>query len=51
MNKGIFEKQEKDWWKRNYLLTAFMLVLGLGLIAGYFWSRYPDKFKKILGIE
>jgi len=35
----------------NNTLAAFMLVLGFGSIAGYFWSRYPDKFKKILGIE
>ena len=35
----------------NSPLTAFMLVVGLGSIALYFWTRYPDKFKKILGIE
>lgn len=35
----------------NSTLAAFMLVLGLGSIAGYFWSRYPDKFNKFFGFE
>lgn len=28
-------------------LTAFMLVLGLGSIGFYFWTKYPEKFKKL----
>ena len=35
----------------NSTLGAFMLVLGLGSIVGYFWSRYPDKFNKFFGFE
>jgi hypothetical protein len=35
----------------NSTLAAFMLVLGLGSIAFYFWSRYPDKFNNFFGFE
>ena len=35
----------------NSPITAFMLLFGLASIAGYFWSCYPDKFKKFLDIE
>ena len=30
-------------------LTAFVLLIGLGLITVFLWFRFPDKFKIILG--
>lgn len=32
-------------------LALFMLSMGLISIAGFFWFRYPDKFKKVTGLD
>lgn len=29
------------------LLTAFLLIMGLGSIVSFMWFRYPDKLKKV----
>lgn len=35
----------------NSSMTVFMLAMGLVLIAGYFWARYPDKFRQFTGMD